>query len=931
MARLDTDPLRWLVPNKYTIDYSRLDLEACEFEGQVKISVATNDKAPSAKVVLHSKELEVITATLQGAQGTDPTSAESISIDAKAETVTLCFPEAAALTETQAITLTFKGKLTDSLAGLYRSYYTTAAGVKRCMAVTQFEATDARRAFPCFDEPNLKASFELSVVAPADRVCLSNTPVVYSATDLAAGTKLWQFGETPVMSTYLLALVCGDLDVVTAYSSRGVLTSVYTRPGSAQDGRFALDCACRALDFYEREYAINYPLQKQDLAGLADFAAGAMENWGLVTYREQRLLVNESTSEAAKFSVARVVAHENAHMWFGNLVTMEYWTDLWLNEGFARFMEFNCVNHMFPEWDAWTVFVKDVQSLALKLDSMMSTHPVRVEVETPDQISEIFDAISYAKGASIIRMLEAFLGHEKFMKGVQFYLKKFAFQNAVTDDLWASIEEANGEEPHSIQNMMSTWTGREGYPVIKATETVEGEVSLASERFHFNSTAKNAGSAEIDQANWTIPLTMLSGSASESKQVVVADQAALDTVASELTQLARADQWFTLNAGVTGFYRVCYSGPQWSRLEKAMTARTDSAADVPSADPDTLKLCADDRIGIVRDAFACASSGILSAVVPLRLCLALMPNVEKNPLVLLEATNTIAAMADMYRDEDFFSTYAEKVLLASLEPIMEELTWEPRKEKTENMHVAALRAAVLKALAKAPVTENTQNKVSITSKALDLTRAHLAGESMIAPDLRLAVFQLAAKNKDAASELFKAFQERLEAPGLSPEERSELLTTIASFSQHSELLEDTVKFAMTSVRNQDFALVVTSLAGASYSGAKHMWNMLTSDYDMFWDKYSQISFQWGRIVLGIVSALRTNEDLDQVVSFFENREVGSASRSLKSALEMVQSKIDRLGRERDEVRAFLNSDAFRATTGCKAKGVDDYSFLHLAY
>mmetsp|Transcript_23295 Transcript_23295/g.66169 ORF Transcript_23295/g.66169 Transcript_23295/m.66169 type:complete len:914 (-) Transcript_23295:53-2794(-) len=911
MSRLDNDPSRWLRPRKYDIHFSSVDLDACTFAGSVKIAVQVEEgREPAPRIVLHSKLLKVNAASII-CDGDVAHPVADLSLSQPDETVTLTVPADVELDKIVALQCDFQGELNDSLAGLYRSYYVDEAGQKRCMAVTQFEACDARRAFPCFDEPNLKASFELSVVAPADRTCVSNTPATFTKTDRTNGTKLWRFAETPVMSTYLLALLVGDLDSVSAYSERGVYTTVYTRPGCADQGLFALDVACRALDFYEKEYGIDYPLKKQDLAGLPDFAAGAMENWGLVTYREQRLLVDENTSEASKFMVARVVAHENAHMWFGNLVTMDYWTDLWLNEGFARFMEFNCVNHLFPAWRSWTVFVQDIQTMAMRLDSMKSTHPVRVEVKSPSQISEIFDAISYAKGASIIRMLEGYLGHGRFMAGVQLYLSTYEYGNAITDNLWASIEKANLDsiKPGSVQELMAAWTGKGGFPVI----LIDEDCNISVERFLNNPTTDAEREVAREEGKqWHIPLKLRAAGDAEVQQITLHSSESIAALSQQLQHLGAADRFVALNADMTGFFRVCYSETQWKRLLGAMTNRSDSAASIPARDPETMELSPEDRIGLVRDAFQCAASGYLPMSVPLEMAVALMTGpVEKDAPVLLEITRWLTALAGLYREEDFFADFCAKILVPCCAPVLEQLTWEVRQDAEEDYHVAALRAAVLRVMSKAPVdggqvaTPETASSVGMPERAAEMVRDHCSGGSVIAPDLRLAVFQLAAKSKVQTQENYKVMHARLQREDISAEERRDLLESVAAFGGHEDLLSEVVEYALSSVRVQDVPIFLAPLASSSDAAAGALWARLTSEFDAFWEKYSGVSFLWGRIIDSIVGAQRGADKIETIKAFFEGKEMGTATRSLQTALERVQERLDRLSRERDTVAAFI--------------------------
>ncbi|KAG8140073.1 hypothetical protein E2320_002801 [Naja naja] len=358
----------------------------------------------------------------------------------------------------------FVGELNDKMKGFYRSKYITSSGDTRFAAVTQFEATDARRAFPCWDEPAIKATFDISLVVPKDRNITDRMP--YPDDENLVEVK---FARTPVMSTYLVAFVVGEYDFVETRTTDGVLIRVYTPVGKAEQGKFALEVAAKTLPFYKDYFNVPYPLPKIDLIAIADFAAGAMENWGLVTYRETALLIDPKNScSSSRQWVALVVGHELAHQWFGNLVTMEWWTHLWLNEGFASWIEYLCVDHCFPEYDIWTQFVSADYTRAQELDALDNSHPIEVNVGHPSEVDEIFDAISYSKGASVIRMLHDYIGDEDFRKGMHLYLTKFQHKNASTEDLWGSLEDASGKP---IAAVMNTWTKQMGFPLVY----IEGE------------------------------------------------------------------------------------------------------------------------------------------------------------------------------------------------------------------------------------------------------------------------------------------------------------------------------------------------------------------------------------------------------------------------------------------------------------------------
>ncbi|KAK5617578.1 hypothetical protein CRENBAI_003359 [Crenichthys baileyi] len=426
-------PFVRLPTDVYPVNYGlclRPDLIDFTFDGkleaQVEVTQATN------QIVMNCADIDIITASF-APDGGDEINATGFNYQNEDEKVTLSFPSTLQK-GSGTLKIDFVGELNDKMKGFYRSKYTTPSGETRYAAVTQFEATDARRAFPCWDEPAIKATFDIALIVPKDRVALSNMNVIdrkpYPDDENLVEVK---FATTPIMSTYLVAFVIGEYDFVESQSSDGIMVRVYTPVGKAEQGKFALEVATKTLPFYKDYFSVPYPLPKIDLIAIADFAAGAMENWGLVTYRETALLIDPKNScSSSRQWVALVVGHELAHQWFGNLVTMEWWTHLWLNEGFASWIEYLCVDHCFPEYDIWTQFVSADYTRALDLDALDSSHPIEVNVGHPSEVDEIFDAISYSKGASVIRMLHNYIGDEDFRKGMNAYLLKFQHKNAST-------------------------------------------------------------------------------------------------------------------------------------------------------------------------------------------------------------------------------------------------------------------------------------------------------------------------------------------------------------------------------------------------------------------------------------------------------------------------------------------------------------------
>ncbi|MCL5784558.1 MAG: M1 family metallopeptidase, partial [Patescibacteria group bacterium] len=535
-------------PQRYKI-MLRPDLEQFTFYGEETIELLL-DK-PAKQITLHSAELEIDSAEFihQDKQ----VWAGRISYDVKAETATFTFPKTLLKGRGQ-LKLMFRGILNDKMRGFYRSRY-EVGGVSKHIATTQFESTDARRAFPSFDEPSQKAIFDVTLMVPANLTAISNT-MESNVLEHESGYKTVEFAPTPKMSTYLLAFIVGDFEYIEKETEDKVRVRVFTTPGKKAQAKFALDVAAKCLEFYNDYFGIKYPLPVLDMIAIPDFAAGAMENWGAVTYRESTLLIDEASSSSAnKQWVAMVIAHELAHQWFGDLVTMEWWTHLWLNEGFASFIEYLAVDHIFPEWDIWTQFVATELSDAFELDSLKNTHPIEVEVKNPAEISEIFDRVSYSKGASVLRMLWKYLGEKDFQKGLQYYLKKHAYGNAQTEDLWQDLEEKSGKP---VKKVMKNWTLRAGHPAVRVQVT-GNRLLLKQSRFFSSPISKNQTK---DNTIWNIPVRI-------GKEQFLLDKKSMSI----------PNQGEKLNSGEVSLVRVDYPRDYLYGLEDSIKSGKLSAPD----------------------------------------------------------------------------------------------------------------------------------------------------------------------------------------------------------------------------------------------------------------------------------------------------------------------------------------------------------------
>jgi len=536
MASSTHDPYRLnddVLPRAYRLVLEP-DLEAAVFAGSVEIDVEIT--SPVSEIVLNALDLEISSATLTFSGGTSVIC--DVAPDAEAERATLTggveLPVGPAT-----VTLTFTGVLNDQLVGFYRSTFVDPDGVTRTIATTQMESTDARRAFPCFDEPAKKATFEISLVVDDGLAAYSNSPET-SVEHLGNGKRLVRFSPTMVMSSYLVAFVVGPFEATDEIDVDGVPVRVIYPPGKADLAPFALEVAAHSLRYFTKYFGIPYPGDKVDLVAIPDFAFGAMENLGCITFRETALLVDPST--ASRLEVERVVdviAHELAHMWFGDLVTMGWWEGIWLNEAFATFMEIKCTDDFRPQWQRWVSFGTSREA-AMAIDGLHSTRPIEFDVVSPADARGLFDVLTYEKGGSVLRMLEQYLGEEVFRTGIGRYLTTHAYANTVTRDLWAALEEASGEP---VGEIMDTWILQGGHPLLRVDSG-----SVTQSPFAYSTTE---GPSSIG-TSWQVPLlTRPLDGGDVSRQILGSDPVSITPGT-------------LVNAGGWGVYRTAYGAEELS-------------------------------------------------------------------------------------------------------------------------------------------------------------------------------------------------------------------------------------------------------------------------------------------------------------------------------------------------------------------------------
>ena len=833
-----------VVPKKYEI-HLKPDLEAFVFEGEETIHLTLTK--PTKAITLHAIELEIDSAEVAG------TTARKISYDKKSETATIVFQKMLPKGPAR-LQLAFRGILNDKMHGFYRSSYSLNGGTK-FLATTQFESNDARRAFPCFDEPAMKAVFDVSLTAPAKYEVVSNTIDIETHMH-PDGTKTVVFAPTPKMSTYLLAFIVGDLEHIQKKSKDGVLVRVFTTPGKTHQARFALECAVKVISFFNEYFDIPYPMPVLDLIAIPDFAAGAMENWGAITYRETALLVDpEHSSTMNKQWVALVIAHELAHQWFGNLVTMEWWTHLWLNEGFASYIEYLAVDHLFPKWDIWTQFLDADFSRALVPDALKHTHAIEVEVHDPAEIAVAFDAVSYSKGASIIRMLAEYLGEKDFRDGLRHYLKKHAYDNTETADLWNALSKVSGKP---VAKMMANWTGKPGYPLVGIAEKGK-ECEISQSRFFSSPISEKE---THDKTTWSIPVRSAQGSGAQKPFL-------FNTRSMRFPK--KNSSWFKLNADETAFHRTLYPTDMLDSLAKAVSSK---------------RLATRDRLGLIRDIMAIAETGKISTTNGLEF--AKHYRKETEYVVWGEIASGLARIRSLVATEPFAPAY-DAFALAIFSDIRKKITWNTRPKDHAQ---ALLKVLVLDSLGR----YGDKNTIAHAKK---LFAGVHEKKNRIPPDLRGVVYTIVAKyggNKEHAK-LTKLYN----AAALH-EEKNRLGRALGAFTQR-ELLEKTLQFSFSQqVRPQDTVRMIATVT-VNPRGRELAWRFVKKNWSTFIERYAgsrDLSY-----LLEPFASAASEQWAKDIRDFLRKRPAPGVQRTASQIMEHIHSNAAWLSRDRKALVEFL--------------------------
>ncbi len=761
--------------------------------------------------------------------------------------------------------LEFSREVDDLLAGFYRCRGQEPSGEAFPMATTQFEATDARRAFPCFDEPRMKATFSLSVTVPPGYTAVSNMPE--ESREGEGGTRI-VFARTPRMSTYLLHLSIGRWDRISAVAS-GVEIAVYAPPGRGRDGEFALEVARRLLPWYNDYFGTPYPLPKLDLLAIPDFAAGAMENWGAMTFRETALLSPHEGASARNLQrVAVVVAHEMAHQWFGDLVTMAWWDDLWLNEGFASWMEVKAVDALFPEWGMWELFQSEDRNEALEMDALAETHPIEVPVGDPGEINEIFDAISYTKGGSLLRMLEAALGPETFRRSLSGYFKKFAYANATTADLWRSLSDPAFEPAGGVGKVLSVWTQTPGYPWLRVSRE-PGGIKITQQPFLIRKEDRVKREQGPDVPVWPLMLGISEEGGEAARHLL--------TTRESLIPLRNPRAAFVnVNSGQTGYLRVLYEGAWHEGLVTALGEN---------------RLASLDRLAIENDLFAFVRSGLAPIGDYLSLLEAFRQ--ESSYAVWSDIAGNLVTIDGIWAMEEGWAEF-RKWGAALVRPAFSRLGFSPKAQESHQERL--LRASLLGILVRFEEEE-------ALSECLRLFADYRKDPASLPADLRFGVFQGAITRGGVS-----AFEEVLALASRQndQEEKNKLLYALAR-TPDPALFDRALGLVLSPlVRVQD-AVSVIGFLSKNPLGRDKTFDFVAAHWEELYRRYESGGFALNRLVRSLTDEFKTEEEEKRVADFFAAHPAPSAKRAIAQGLETIRSNREIYTEQGEGFRSFFRN------------------------
>lgn len=876
---------RSVVPERYDLHLVP-DIEAGTFSGTV--GVFCNVLSDTDEVLLNSLELIIESGKAIDEKGKEIDAA--VHLDADNERVRLGFGKTLKAGRWQ-FQIAFNGILNDKLHGFYRSSYTDESGTKHTLAVTQCEPTDARRIFPCFDEPDFKAVFKISVLVDADAVALSNSPIESEKSEKAEkketsktssksetskgskskadsksakprGKKLVVFKETMKMSTYLVALVVGNLEATEPVDVDGCPLRVWTPAGKTNLAAFSERVASASLSFFNRYYGIKYPGEKLDLVAVPDFMFGAMENLGCVIFRENALLLDEKTAAQQELErVADIVAHELAHMWFGDLATMRWWNGLWLNEAFATFMQMLATDDWQPNWKRWDTFGAS-RGAAFSTDGLLSTRPIEFTVRKPEDAEGMFDVLTYEKGASVLRMLEQYLGAESYRLGIAHYLNSHKYGNTETTDLWDAIEEKS-EQP--VRQMMDSWIFQGGYPLVHASKEEGGQSWLITQhRFFYLPEEKRSHVKQDSVSRYHIPIMYKAAYGNER----VEGRVLLTGNSTELKLPAAAD-WLLLNAGGHGFYRCSYSDDDLAAITKNLYR----------------DLSAIERFGLISDLWASALNGSIELKTFFRHSYQFKAETDKNVwTVLIGAINYLNQIVGKGQ-RSALREYAREIVMPALEAIGISETSSSKNRQAKDAVKEQLRGMLF-------TTAGTIAEVEeVVEEAATLYAKYKKSRTSVSPALAAAAISVLAYHGDEAQ--YRDFVQQFKKAS-TPQEEERFMYALAGFRDKALLSKTLEKTLNGEIRTQNAPYVVRSVMLNPW-GRELAWNFMKENWDKMIKIYPVVMVP--RMCEGMTGLVSEDQLLD-VQNHFEKNEVKQGLRTISQHMEKLAVAVYFKTRER---------------------------------
>lgn len=856
------------------------NLTSLSITGSVRIQIQVQNN--TNWVVLHSKGLRITTATVLD-ENMAHLSDQVLPVlhNPAQEQAAIFSPRVLSGGQKYFLYLEFGAELKEGFYGFYKSSYKTSTGETRTLASTHFEPTCARMAFPCFDEPSFKANFTISIRRSPRHIALSNMPKERSV-ELAGGVVEDQFAVSVRMSTYLVAFVICDFKSISAITSSGIQVSVYAAPEKVQESHYALEAAVTLLDFYEKYFNIPYPLPKLDLIAIPDFQSGAMENWGLTTYRETSLLYDPRTCSASdKLWVTMVIAHELAHQWFGNLVTMQWWNDIWLNEGFARYMEYVSLEPTYPQLEVED-YLLDTCFAAIGRDSLNSSRPISSAAESPAQIKEMFDTVSYDKGACILHMLRHFLTDEVFQRGIVGYLRRFSYGNARNQDLWDSLVNTCSEEDFTsgkhcysssqasknayllagehldLTTIMNTWTLQKGVPLVTVTRQ-GSRLLLKQERFLKTILPSDPLWASMQQGYlWHIPLTYKTDKSDTIHRHLL-------TTHTDSVNLGEGVSWVKLNTDMAGYYLVHYEAGGWDLLTRLL--RVNHTA-----------LSYKDRTHLIHNAFQLVSAGQLSIDNVLDLIGYL--HSERHTVPLLQGLFYLEAYYKMLEKRNIpdVTDKLKRYILQYFRALVDQQTWSDQGSVSERR----LRSELLSLachLGDPPCLEQARSSFTLWLNS--------NGTLSLPTDVVEIVYSVGAQDDVGWAALLLTYTH-----SISETHKHKILSALAS-SADTHTLDRLLDLGLQGevVRPQDLSTLIL-LVARNPKGLPLAWNFVQKNWHTLVQKFQLGSFCIRNILIGTTSHFSSPEQLTQMESFFESiKEQASQLRATQVALDNVKKNI----------------------------------------